>query len=84
MPCNCRRVSMPGDAALVYKYLDDHRTIQGGTGQDLAQQIIEVVTQTLDLTLPELTFLRGDAAQQWQTIIIELVEINIFYFSRTW
>ena len=62
MPCNGRRVSMPVDAPLVYECLDDNGTIQGETGQDLAQQIIEVLTQKLDLTLPELAFLRGECS----------------------
>ena len=51
---------MPVDAPLVYECSDDDGTIQGGTGQDLAQQIFEVLTQRLDLTLPELAFLRGE------------------------
>ena len=37
LPYNGRRVSMPVDAPLVYECLDDDGTIQGGSGQDLAQ-----------------------------------------------
>lgn len=50
---------MPIDAPLVYECSDDDGTIHGGTGEDLAQQIFEVLTQKLDLALPELAFLRG-------------------------
>ena len=51
---------MPVDAPLVYECSDDDGTIQGGTGQDLAQQIFEILTQKLGLTLLELAFLRGE------------------------
>jgi hypothetical protein len=65
LPFNGRRASMPTDAPLVYECSDDDGTIQGGTGQDLAQQIFDVLTQKLDLTLPELAFLRGE----WSTMV---------------
>ena len=57
---NGRWVSMPVDAPSVYECSDDDGTIQGGTEQDLAQQVFEVLTQKLDLTLPELAFLQGE------------------------
>ena len=55
--CNC-------NVNLAKCACDDDGTIQGGTGQDLAQQIFEVLTQKLDLTFAELAFLRGE----WSTM----------------
>ena len=69
LPFNSRRVSMPIDAPLVYECSDDYGTMQGGTGQDLAPQIFNILTQKLDVTLPELAFLQGEWSTMVETII---------------
>ena len=40
LPCNGQRVAMPLDAPLVYECVDNHGSVFGGTGQDLATQDI--------------------------------------------
>ena len=83
---------MPVDAPSVLECSDDNGTILGGTGQDLAQQVFEVLTQKLDLTLPELVFLQGEWERNCRKLLLlELIKTcclfidnrKIFHFSRT-
>ena len=58
-----RRIAMPIDAPLVYGYQETQEgmnpVIQGGSGKDLADQVVKVLKTSLQLTPDDLRFLRG-------------------------
>lgn len=59
-----RRVAMPIDAPLVYGYQETqdgiNPVIQGGSGKDLADQVVAVLKTSLQLMPDDLRFLRGN------------------------
>eukprot|EP00794_Sanderia_malayensis_P003887 gene3887-4431_t len=61
---NGRRIAMPIDAPLVYGYEEDEDganvELQGGSGIDLAEQVVAVLKTTLQLTTDDMQFLRED------------------------
>ena len=58
MPYDGFRISMPVDAPLVYESSEDGN-ITGGTGQDLAEQVVDILTKKLHLSAKDLSRLRG-------------------------
>ena len=69
-----RRVAMPIDAPIVYGYEEDaegvvNAVIQGGSGKDLAEQVVKVLKTSLQLTADDLRFVRGK------------ISISILYFN---
>eukprot|EP00794_Sanderia_malayensis_P021154 gene21154-23234_t len=92
-----RRIAMPIDAPLVYGYEEDEDganvELQGGSGIDLAEQVVAVLKTKLQLTTDDLQFLRGvhaDGQYQASTFqnrlhrILGIREIPDPYFLLPW
>ncbi len=56
MPFEGKRIAMPIDAPIVYGYEEAEVTIIGGKGQDLADQLYDVLTKKLNLTIEQFQF----------------------------
>ena len=59
LPVNGRRIAMPIDAPPVYSITVNSNEIGGGTGQDLADQIAEVLREKLDFDQNHMNYVRG-------------------------
>ena len=57
LPVNGKRVAMPIDAPVVYSYSGDD--IHGGTGEDLAEQVVSVVRGGLGFNADDMPYIRG-------------------------
>ena len=61
LPVNGKRVAMPIDAPGVYSYSGDDKgaDIHGGTGEDLAEQVVSVVKDKLGFNADDMPYIRG-------------------------
>ena len=50
---------MPLDAPPVYRIAETTVDIEGGTGQDLAKQVVTVIKETLDFKQEDMHYIRG-------------------------
>ena len=66
LPVQGKRIAMPLDAPPVYRVAEMTVDI-GGTGQDLAKQIVTVVQEKLDFQQQNMHYLRGTVLSdiQW-------------------
>jgi len=58
IPVDGKRMAIPIDAPIVYNTNDDC-DIEGGSGEDLANQVIEVLEKVLELTEEDLCYIWG-------------------------
>ncbi len=56
---NGKRVVLPIDAPIVYHYSEEENDIQGGSGEDLAQQVVKVIKDKLDFKVNDMHYIRG-------------------------
>ncbi len=54
-----KRIAMPLDAPPVYRVAETTADIEGGTGQDLAKQVVTVVKEKLDFEQQDMHYIRG-------------------------
>ena len=59
LPVQGKRIAMPLDAPSVYRVAEMTVDIEGGTGQDLAKQIVTVVKEKLDFQQQDMHYIRG-------------------------
>ena len=59
VPSDGKRVAVPVDAPIVYSVSPDSAVIQGGDHDELARQVISVLSQKLEMDEKQLRFLRG-------------------------
>ena len=59
IPFEGKRLSVPVDAPIVYGFSKTEGQIQGGSGQDLAEQVYDTLKKNLNLSAADLLFLRG-------------------------
>ena len=59
LPVAGKRIAMPLDAPPVYPVEKETKTVQGGSGQDLAKQISCVLKKHLEFQADEMHYIRG-------------------------
>ena len=59
LPVQGKRIAMPLDAPPVYRIAEMTADIEGGTGQDLAKQIVTVVKEKLDFQQQDMHYIRS-------------------------
>ena len=59
LPVAGKRIAMPLDAPPVYTVEKETKTVQGGSGQDLAKQISCVLKKNLEFQADEMHYIRG-------------------------
>lgn len=59
LPVEGKRVAMPLDAPLVYSVADETNDIEGGSGEDLAEQIVNVLEEKLGFKEDDMHYVRG-------------------------
>ncbi len=59
LPMNGKRIAMPLDAPPVYSIAEESNEIEGGTGEDLAKQIVNVLKEKLDFDQEHMHYVRG-------------------------
>lgn len=59
LPVKGKRIAMPLDAPPVYSVAEDTNNIEGGDGQDLAEQVTNVVKEKLDFDENDMHYVRG-------------------------
>lgn len=64
MPVNGRRIAMPLDCPLVDSVDPVTRDIVGGSGEHLAEQVIDVLKKKVSFTLSDLHYVRGSKSKQ--------------------
>ena len=80
IPSNGKRVAVPVDAPIVYHVSPDSGNMHGGNHDELAQQVVTVLSAKLKIDQKQLHFLRGEA------LIIYFIFLCIYaqvkFFSR--
>ena len=56
---NGKRVALPLDAPLVYSISGETNEIKGGSGHDLAKQVVTVLRNKLDFCQNDMNYVRG-------------------------
>ena len=61
LPVDGKRVALPIDAPIVYNYSNTEEDfhLQGGSGEDLAQQVVTVVKDKLGFNDDDMEYIRG-------------------------
>lgn len=59
LPVDGKRVAMPLDAPLVYSISRATNDIEGGSGKDLANQVVTVLRDKLEFSNEDMSYLRG-------------------------
>ena len=59
LPVDGKRVAMPLDAPLVYSVCRVTNEIEGGSGKDLANQVVTVLRDKLEFSNEDMNYLRG-------------------------
>ena len=59
LPVDGKRIAFPLDAPPVYSIAEGTKEIEGGDGQDLAEQVSKVVKEKLDFNEDDMQYVRG-------------------------
>ena len=58
LPFHGKRIAMPLDAPLVYE-MDENKKLKGGSGEDLADQVVDCLKSRLGFGSKQLHYIRG-------------------------
>ena len=71
LPVEGKRVALPIDAPIVYSNDEEEFDLQGGSGEDLAQQVVTVIRDKLGFSQNDMQYIRGIF------LFIKLFHINL-------
>lgn len=59
LPAEGKRVALPIDAPIVYSNGEEEFDLHGGSGEDLAQQVVTVARHKLGFNQDDMQYIRG-------------------------